>query len=211
MSLFNLAVKPHPFAPVLLRSINWAQPDDPHKKYPELGRMRYAWLSEDFKHVKLLLKDGPDSWTDKEWQSHMDKQIRSHEGFVDVKVCERDRCYLEVTIDPIVDAGYERTIKFDNFQDMMRDANAEAMSAGFPDLTTDPWTLFDRAMDDIKNGKISEEIENFRNSLETVVGQVDADSKIDQMAGESGIETNGEGPKIFSVDKKGKLRNPGQE
>lgn len=100
--MFNTVVPPHEFAPALLFAIKWAQPLDSEKKYPELGRMRYAWLTEDG-NIKILLKDGPNSWTEPEQREKIMKQIIGHETYVSHYTLERDPVYLVAEFKPVPD------------------------------------------------------------------------------------------------------------
>lgn len=167
MSVFNMVVKPHPFAPVLLLAINWAQPADPEKKYPHLGRMRYVWMSEDYKQIKILLKDGPGSWTEEDYQKEIMNQIKGHETFVNVEVDSRENVYLVATFTPVIDAGYERPLDLDfsKLEEIMREVDEEAVANGMVPITVDPWTIFDNAMKDLENGKIIPEVENLKKSF----------------------------------------------
>lgn len=216
--MFNTAVPAHPLAPVLLRMINWAQPDDPEKKYPELGRMRYAWMTEDFKQIKLLLKDGPGSWTDNEWQDGMMKQIKGHEGFVDVKVCERDNCYLEATFNPISDEDchYDRwgnsSINSETLSENIMIGDATATRHGATSVTKSPWVVFDEAMAALSEGKMSPRMENLANSLKDMFASIDAEEKIDDELKKNNITTEpGSNVKVFSVDPNGNLENQDPE
>lgn len=149
MSTFNLLVPPLPLAPVLLRAINWAQPDDPQKKYPLLGRMRYAWLSDDMKNIKILLKDGPDSFSE-EKPEIMD-QIKNHENLVSVNALNRDPVYLVAEFN-VPDDHYDEAFKeliLDNFSSKM-----EKLQKRMPDqsFTKDPFDIFDDEMKKLQSG-----------------------------------------------------------
>lgn len=207
MSIFNMVVKPHPFAPILLLAINWAQPTDPKKKYPLLGRMRYAWMSEDYKHIKLLLKDGPDSWTEEEYKAEIMKQIEGHETFVSVNVESRDRVYIVATFTPIADAGYERPVDMDysRFDEIIRTADENAVSDGIVSITKSPWEIFDQAMADMENGKTTPEIENLKESFSDMLGEIDAQDKLDDIAKERGVDFKKD--HIFTIGPDGKMKS----
>lgn len=205
--MFNMVVKPHPFAPVLLLAINWAQPSDPEKKYPHLGRMRYAWMSEDYKQIKILLKDGPGSWTEEDYQKEIMNQIKGHETFVSVEVESRDNVYLVATFTPVIDAGYERPLDMDysRFDEIMMAADKNAVDDGMTSITVGPWEIFDKAMKDLENGKIIPEVENLKESFAEMLGTIDAQDKLSDIADESGIEFKKD--HVFTVGPDGKMRS----
>ncbi len=162
MSMFNMVVKPHPLGKYLLACINWAQPHDPEKKYPLLGRLRYVWMDEEYKVIKLLLKDGPTSWSDQ--QEEITKQINNHESFKDLKVLRRDTVYIEASFYPILQ--YEGCpLIIEDFLLNINELDAEGIANGFPSITKDPFIIFDEELEALKNG--SKEPTNEMNNLMT--------------------------------------------
>lgn len=207
MSVFNMVVKPHPFAPVLLLAINWAQPADPEKKYPHLGRMRYVWMSEDYKQIKILLKDGPGSWTEEDYQKEIMNQIKGHETFVNVEVDSRENVYLVATFTPVIDAGYERPLDLDfsKLEEIMREVDEEAVANGMVPITVDPWTIFDNAMKDLENGKIIPEVENLKKSFSEMFENIEAQDELSGIADDSGVTFNKD--RVFTVGPDGKMKS----
>lgn len=92
MSLFNKLVPRHPLSTFLLIDTRWGVSCDPDKKYPLTGRLRYIWMGEDYKTIKLLLKDGESSWSQQ--KEEISLQICNHENFISVKHYEKDPVYL---------------------------------------------------------------------------------------------------------------------
>ena len=147
MSTFNLLVPPHLFAPLILQSIEWGQPGS--TKYPLMGRMRYAWLSEDYKHVKIMLKDGPDSWSEE--KEEIKKQIEGHEGFVSCTALERDPVYLIAEFKPqknVLELLRDLTGLDVDFPDL----EEKLKSTGHPSLTKDPFVIFDEGVKKMEAG-----------------------------------------------------------
>ena len=147
-----MLVPPHPVSPILLRMINWAQPEDPNKKYPNLGRLRYVWMSEDYMHIKILLKDGPSSWSEN--KDIIEAQIKGHESFVSLEVLERDPVYVVATFKPL------ESLPFDNADDIKGIFKAlikfdDALDKTSPNnsMTIDPFVKFDKALNDLSSGK----------------------------------------------------------
>lgn len=152
MSTFNLAVPPLTLSPVFLRAINWAQPDDPQKKYPLMGRMRYAWLSEDMQNVKLLLKDGPNSFSEE--KPEIMEQIKSHETFVSVTILERDSVYLVAEF-KVLDEHYDDNFKklvLDNFSGKMKAMQNVLVENNHESLVKHPFDIFDEVMKKLESG-----------------------------------------------------------
>lgn len=147
MSAFNLLVPPHLFAPLILQSIEWGQRDS--EKYPLMGRMRYAWLSEDYKHVKILLKDGPNSWSEE--KDEIKKQIEGHEGFVSYTVLERDPVYVVAEFKPQKDflLLFEKLVgeKVD-----FPDLEEKLKMTGHPSPTKHPFDIFDEGVKKMEAG-----------------------------------------------------------
>jgi hypothetical protein len=201
-----MAVKPHPLAPVLLMAINWAQPQDPEKKYPELGRMRYAWMSEDYSQIKILLKDGPGSWTEQEYRDAIMNQIKTHETFVSVEVQERDNVYIVATFTPIKKCSYLRAMisDDDDFGEMMSEIDKECIENGLPSVTAGPWELFDKAMVDLENGVFTPEIKNLQDTMSEIIGDVDAQDKLSDIAKESGVDFKKD--HVYEIKPDGKLK-----
>ena len=170
MSIFNSIVKPHLVAPILLRSIEWAQDDDTEKKYPLLGRIRYVWMDEDYKNVKILLKDGPTSWSDN--KEEIESQIKRHESLVSYRVLERNTCYIIAEFRPL---NINRDKSIDRMMENMRSIDEKILSENkFPySLTKDPFDIFDEAMKNLESGKIEvpEEIVKVFEDIKRKLGQ----------------------------------------
>lgn len=185
MSAFNLLVPPLKMAPVFLRAINWAQPDDPQKKYPLLGRIRYAWLSEDMKSIKILLKDGPNSFSE-EKPEIMD-QIKNHERFISVEVLERDPVYLVAKFS-VPDHHYDDEFKnliLDNFSLKM-----EKLQNIMPEesLTKHPFDIFDEEMKKIQAGD-SKTLDRLKPMMDGLMSAINSGAGQIIKVGTDGIET----------------------
>jgi hypothetical protein len=207
MSTFNVVVPPHPLGPYLLRIINWAQPDDPNKTYPLLGRIRYAWIDKN-KNINLLLKDGPSSWSEE--QEQIKKQIEEHETFVSVETLKRDPVYLVATFKPIMKTSYDRGFPPQEFLDNLDELDNVAQLKGWPALSIHPFELFDKAMEEMKAGKMNPRMEKFAQNLKNTFEQAAAEeelSKITNNAGVTGIETST--VKILKVDNSGDITEEG--
>lgn len=188
--MFNIAVKPLQLAPVFLRAINWAQPDDPEKKYPLLGRMRYAWLSEDLKNVKLLLKDGPDSFSEE--KPEIMEQIKSHENFVSVDVLKRDPVYLVAEFKVPTDHydSHFKELVLDDFADKMEMIQLLSKTNGMESLTKDPFVIFDDVISKL-NSNDPETLENLKAGMGHIISAI-----------EGAVTCNSEGPAIIKVGEK---------
>ncbi len=209
MSMFNTVVEPHPFAPILLRAINWAQPDDPEKKYPLLGRMRYVWIDEN-KNIKILLKDGPNSLSE-EKDPIMD-QIKNHETLVDVKPLERDPVYLVATFKIIMETSYDREIPMDELIENLDSINEAIQLKGYPSLLTDPFEIFDKAMEDLKNGKMTSKMEEFGKQLKSTLEESVAEDQLDEMTKDAGIDGfEKQKVKVVGVNPDGKFEDKTEE
>lgn len=207
--MFNTVVPPHPLAAFLLRSINWAQPDDPDKKYPLLGRMRYVWMDED-KNVKILLKDGPDSWSEE--KEEIMQQIKGHESFMSVETLERDPVYLVATFKPIHETSYDRNMPVDEFLENMHMFDSTAQSKGWPSIHTHPFDLWDKAMEDMKNGKMTPKMENLGENIKNMLEESVAEDQLEEMTKDAGIEGfEKTRVKIMSVDPIGNLEDKTDE
>jgi len=203
MSAFNLAVPPHPLSSLLLRAINWAQPDDPEKKYPILGRMRYVWIDEE-KNIKILVRDAPDSWSEE--KDEVMKQIKGHETFVSVEVSEKDSTHLIATFKPVMETSYDRSIPMDEFLDNIHIFDEGAQSKGWPSLLVGPWELFDIAMEKMKNGEMSPKMERFGEQLKEMLNESEAEDKLEEMTKEAGIDGfETKKIKVMTVDRVGNL------
>lgn len=204
MSTFNLAVPPHPLSSLLLRAINWAQPDDPDKKYP-LGRMRYVWIDEN-KNIKLLLRDAPDSWSEE--KEEVMQQIKGHETFVNVKILEKDSTHLVATFKPVMETSYNRSIPMDEFIDNINLFDESAQSKGWPSLLVHPFDLFDIAMEKMKNGELTPKMERFGEQLKEVLNESAAEDKLEEMTKEAGIDGfETKKIKVMTVDRIGNLND----
>ncbi len=208
MSMFNMAVPPHMLGPFLLRSINWAQPDDPDKKYPLFGRIRYVWMNEDFTEVKLLLKDGPDSWSEN--KKAIEEQIRNHESFVSLEVLERDKVYIVATFKPLKSLSYdeksEDTIK--NFLEKVPYVDVIMVNEhGETSITKDPFELFDAAMKNLnEGGEMTQEMKNFGESLKQQLSSIENEQKMEDMTKEAGIDGfKADNVRILSVNRDGTI------
>lgn len=205
MSTFNVVVPPHPLAPLLLRAINWAQPDDPEKKYPLLGRIRYVWTDEE-KNVKILLKDGPNSWSEE--QEEIMAQINGHETFISVVVLERDPVYIVATFKPVMETSYDRSIPMQELLDNLDDFNETSQSKGWPSILIDPFDLFDKAMEDMKGGKTTSRMDRLGEQIKTMLEQSSAEDQLGDMAKDAGIDgLEPQRIKIMTVDPVGNLED----
>jgi hypothetical protein len=194
---------------MLLRAINWAQPDDPEKKYPHLGRMRYVWMDSEY-NIKLLLKDGATSWS--EQKDEIMTQIKGHETLVDVHPLERDPVYLVATFKPVMETTYDRSIPIQELLDNITMFDETAMLKGWPSLFTDPFTLFDIAMEKLTKGEMSPRMEKFAESLSTMLGDVQAQDELKTIVTDSGIGGfEPDGVRILSVDPSGEVEDKTEE
>lgn len=215
MSTFNIAVPAHPLAPLLLRAINWAQPDDPEKKYPLLGRMRYVWMTNDYKQIKLMLRDSENSWSDE--KDEIMAQIKGHETFVSVEVSEFDNTHIIATFNPIFETNYNRNkileeiglSNFEEFFELVQIGDEAAVKRGSVSVTEDPWVLFNKAMEALKEGKSNSRIDNLKKAMTQMFEQIDAEREIENTLKEMNIEKDpSAGPdiKIFTVGQDGNLK-----
>lgn len=171
MSIFNTVVPPHPLSSLLLRTINWAQPDDTEKKYPLLGRMRYVWIDTE-NNIKILLKDGPSSWSEE--QEEIMNQIKSHETFVSVEILERDPVYIVATFTPVMETSYDRSIPIDELIENIKTFDETTMGNGWPSIHQHPFDIFDEKMEEMSTGKqmspsmekLGENIKNMLDGIE---------------------------------------------
>jgi len=197
-SIFNTVVKFHLATPLLLRAINWAQKDDPNKTYPLLGRLRYVWLSEDYQNVKLLLKDGPQSWTDPKDREALMAQIKSHETFVSVEVYEEDPCYIIATFRPVLYIpGYEREFTIDELfehikelDQLMEDPRATVAfgKRGAAKITKDPFEIFHEALEGMKGGDFPPDVKKLAETMANVIKSKEAEDKMAEDLKASGID-----------------------
>lgn len=203
MSIFNTVVQPHKLAPILLNYINWAQPDDLEKKYPLLGRMRYVWLTEDYKQIKLLLKDGPSSWSEE--KDEILNQIKTHETFVSVEPLDRDDVYLVATFNPI--NAEEFNVLFENFKEIEEELVVEIPEYVF--ITKHPFDIFDEEMKKMESGeKMSPKIEKLAESLKDMFSEIKVEDELKTMTDDtkiSGFDTTK--VKILTVDSEGNLED----
>lgn len=205
MSIFNTAVPPHPLSSLLLRAINWAQPDDPEHKYPLLGRMRYVWVDEE-KNIKILLKDGPNSWSEE--KDEINKQINSHESLVSLETLERDPVYIVATFKPLMETSYDRGIPMDELLESIFEFDETAMSNGWSSILKHPFTIFDEAMEKMSNGEMSPKMKNLAENINSMLAESDAEDKLADMTQEAGIDGFEKGRiKIMSVDGTGNLED----
>lgn len=98
MSIFNEVVPLHGLAPFLKFGIRWAVPDL-ENRYPLEGRLRYLWMGDNSQTIKLLLKDGPDSWS--EQKEAITAQLERHESLISFKTYEKDPVYLIAEFEPL--------------------------------------------------------------------------------------------------------------
>jgi hypothetical protein len=205
MSIFNTVVPPHPLAPILLSAINWAQPNDPEKKYPIMGRMRYAWLDKD-NNVKILLKDGPNSWSEE--KDEIMKQIVGHETFLHAEAYDRDPVYLVATFKPIKETSYSREFPVIEMLDVINTLDSAGSEKGFPSIYSHPFDLFDRAMLDMENGKTTSRMDRLGESIKNMLDQSLAEDSLGDMTKEAGIDGfEKQRVKILTVDPTGNLED----
>ena len=204
MSMFNTVVPPHPLSSILLRAINWAQPDDPEKKYPRLGRMRYVWIDEDNK-IKILLKDGPSSWSEE--KEEIMAQINGHETLVSVEVLERDPVYLVATFNPVMETSYDRSIPIDELIENIEMFDDTTVSNGWPSIHQHPFDIFDEKMEDMKEGKMSPRMEKLGENIKAMLDGVQAEDELSKMAGDAGVGFEKDKVKILSVTPEGDLED----
>jgi len=200
--MFNVIVEPHKLAPYLLRAINWAQPDDPEKKYPLLGRLRYVWMSQDYTRVKLLLKDGSQSWSEE--KEEIMNQITSHETFVSVEELERDPVYLVATFEIVKDAAYDRGKSITEQitdPEFMKSLDGDFVQAGLESVVTDPFDIFDKGMANLGSN------EKAARMMKEVMSQVEASLAKDSLLKQQGIKTTGPEIVALSVDLDGKVED----
>lgn len=182
MSLFNTIVPPHRFARILLNVIRWGQPItiDGKQKYPLMGRMTYVWMSEDYSTIKLLLKDGPSSWSEQR-QEVMD-QIRNHETFVSVNTDKKDDCYIIAEFKPIPVDELEHLpddIKdsIDGFMMHIEELDRHHTEMGEHPITKHPMVIFDEQMEIMKSlppgVMLNEEVAAVANHLNNLINGKD--------------------------------------
>lgn len=205
MSLFNTVVPPHPLAPYLLRAINWAQPDDPEKKYSLLGRVRYVWMDKD-NNIKILLKDGPESWSEE--KDEVMKQVKGHESFVSVEVLERDPVYLIATFAPLIETHYDRGMPIDEFIENIGAFDSTGMSNGWASILTHPFDIFDAAMKKMEAGEMSPRIKKVAEGVKDMLDQSSAERELEEMTTSAKVDgLNNEKVKVFSIDTEGNLED----
>lgn len=166
MSLFNMVVKPHPISAHLLLAIQWGSKD---RKYPLLGRLRYVWLSDDYENIKLLLKDGPNSWSEN--QEEIEAQARSHEGFVSYEVVTRDNVYVVATIKPDIEGFSEKMKELD--EAILKEAPHA------PSLTKDPFDIFDDILNSFSKepDKHPQLLQDSKELFDQILNKVNGDEK----------------------------------
>lgn len=187
---------------MLLMAINWAQPNDPEKKYPLLGRMRYAWLDEN-NNIKLLLKDGPNSWSEE--KDEIMKQIQGHESLINVEELERDPVYLVATFKPILETHYERQLPIDGLMAMIPEIDEAGISKGHPSIYTHPFDLFDQALVDMDKGKTTSRMDKLGDNIKSMLDQAFAEDQLGDMTKET------QNIKIMTVDPSGDLHDKTDE
>jgi hypothetical protein len=110
-------------------------------------------MTPDYKRIKLLLKDGPESWSEE--KEEIMKQIRSHEGFVSVEVYEKDPVYLIATFDPctdfsdcLIDDTDDMTETVKSFFENAREVDEKLLERGEAtySITKDPFEIFEESM-----------------------------------------------------------------
>ena len=208
MSLFNTVVEPHPISPLLVRAINWAQQDDPNQTYPLQGRLRYVWIDKDL-NIKLLLKDGPSSWSEE--QEAIMNQIKTHETFVSVEVFDRDPVYIIATFKPIMETTYDRLFPVDKLILQLSTLDDLSISTGLESIFTHPFDIFDRKMEEMQSaGKMTAKMERLGENIKSMIEGVEAETELNTMLSESGVESiKTPSLKIYTVDSEGNLESKG--
>lgn len=204
MSIFNTVVPPHPIASILLRAINWAQPDDPEKKYPLLGRMRYVWVDEE-KNIKLLLKDGPNSWSEE--QEAVMNQVKGHETFLGVEVIERDPVYIVATFKPVMETSYDRSIPMEELLENLFLFDNTSQSNGWPSILEHPFDLFDKAMKKMEKGEVSPRMERLGESIKNMLEESKVEDELGEITKEAGVGFEKQRVKVMMVDPVGNLED----
>lgn len=202
--MFNLVVKPHPLAPILLQAINWAQPHDPSQKYPLLGRMNYVWMSKDYTQIKIFVREGRDAWSSN--KNEVINQIKRHECFVSIEEANMDKTYVIATFDPIMETHYEREVDVRVLMEKAQELDAHFIREGHPSITDDPESLFQKGLNNMEKGIMTDELKAFGKSFKTVLEQMNTEEKIQEELNKNNI-TGFNPTSIVIIKKDGTIQN----
>lgn len=116
---------------------------------PNIGRLRYAWLSKDGTEGYILFKDGPSSWSEN--QEQVKAAILEHPLFKSWHVHERDSVYLVGTFD-LTKIDQE---KKDYIQLLFEtDAAVSQLAPDYTPLNKDPFEIFDEGIKQLQEGTL---------------------------------------------------------
>lgn len=136
-SIFNMAVPMHELSMQMLAAAN---PNGEMQAVLDTSpRLRYVWMSKDCGAVKLLLKEGKDSWSSN--SERVKAACEAHPLFVSWTPVERDSVYAiaEFDVSKVEDATAIFSI-----------ADQAGEMAGVTRVTDEPFDLFDAAVEKIK-------------------------------------------------------------
>jgi len=216
-SLFKACVGPHPLATFLLRSILWGQDDDPDKKYPLKGRIRYVWAKDNYDTVAVLFKEGPLSNSPE--KKDIWKQIQSHETLIEWYPVERDRTYLIAKFRPIFPSYATSGKGSELLNEVMfnleekdkvtqRIAKEKFEIDSFQSLLDDPFDIFDNYLRSHNLSDLGMDFNKMCLSLKDNVLQSLAESEIDKTLKETGISGYKSRPlKIFGLSDDGTMKD----
>ena len=152
MSAFNILVPIGEGQAIVLNSlIQWN---------PYIGRIRYAWLSEDGTEAYILLKDGPSSWSEK--KEEVLSYLVAHPYYKSHKVVERDPVYMVGTFD--------LTEVSDKKKEYIRlilegDRAIKETVENYTMITDDPFDIFDKHLALLGKGELGGEMKRQTDDL----------------------------------------------
>jgi len=213
-SLLNHCIKTYPLAPFLLRAILWGQEDDPEKKYPITGRVRYVWLEDNYETICLLLKNGPKSKSPD--KKEVWKQLERHETLIEWRTVERDPSYIIARFKPIAFSYAMQGKGSDFFNELMFNLQKydqrsmqiakEKIGIDFQSLLDNPFDLFDKHLAKYDLSDLSMDYNKMALSLKEKVLEAMADVDMAKVLKEKGISGYKTDPiRVFGVDRNGNM------
>lgn len=214
MSLFNHCVLKHPLAPFLLRSILWGQEDDPEKRYPLMGRVRYVYLADNYETICMLLKEGPTSKSkNKEliWE-----QIKRHETLVSWGTVKRDRSYIIARFKPVPfcyineENGHnflnELMFNLEKYDTRTMEIAKDKIGLSFQSLLDDPFVLMDRFLSKFNLKDLGVDYHKMVMGLKESIDKTMADKELSDLTKEAGISGySHHGLTILELDEDGNM------
>lgn len=154
MSVFNIVVPLNKATKILLSLTEWGS-----VKYPIMGRLRYIFIKDE-NYICLLLKDGPNSFTDPIRREELIKQFKSHHLYSHHEVYEKDPVY------------YYLYLKInDEMKPVIKQLLQIALDNG-EDIISDPMHLFSLAIDRMESGILTESERNFSEKLKDIINKL---------------------------------------